>query len=103
MQWVNFGGGHLITHEDYDVEHLLSVLHSFRERHPHLHMIMEPGAAIGWEAGFLKATVLDVIHTPVRRFLMLDVSFTAHMPDSLALPDASAVRTAQKGTEGKCV
>lgn len=103
MQWVNFGGGHLITQEDYDVEHLLSVLLSFRERHPHLHMIMEPGAAIGWQAGFLKATVLDVIHTPVRRFLMLDVSFTAHMPDCLEMPYDPAVRNAQKGSEGEYV
>ena len=103
IRWVNFGGGHLISHREYDADHLVRVLQSFRHRYPHLRVIMEPGAAIAWQAGFLKATVLDVIHTPIRRFLMLDVSFTAHMPDCLEMPYDPAIRHARTGSHGEHV
>ena len=53
-RWLNMGGGHLMTRRDYDVEHLVQVLNDFSRRHPHLHLIMEPGSAFGWQTGFKR-------------------------------------------------
>ncbi|MBY5958412.1 carboxynorspermidine decarboxylase [Membranicola marinus] len=103
LEWVNFGGGHLITEASYDIPHLISVLKKFKERYPHLKVIMEPGSAVAWQTGFLKTTVKDVIDTPDRKFLMLDISFTAHTPDCLEMPYNPAVRHAQFGTNGEHV
>ena len=55
MKWVNFGGGHHITRKDYHRDQLVALLNSFKERHPHLEVIMEPGEAIGWQTGELVA------------------------------------------------
>jgi carboxynorspermidine decarboxylase len=86
IQWLNLGGGHLITRSGYDVEHVIQVLTDFKKRYPHLQIYLEPGSAIVWETGFLRATVLDLISTPGPTIAMLDVSFTAHMPDCLEMP-----------------
>lgn len=86
LKWVNFGGGHLMTRKDYDVPHLISVLRAFRERHPHLEVIMEPGSAIAWETGILVSTVLDVVESRGVKTAIMDISFTAHMPDTLEMP-----------------
>lgn len=86
IKWVNFGGGHLITHADYDIEHLITTLKAFKARHPHLHVIMEPGAAIAWRTGYLITEVLDIVDSKGIKTLMLDTSFTAHMPDVLEMP-----------------
>ncbi|GAA5225397.1 carboxynorspermidine decarboxylase [Membranihabitans marinus] len=103
IHWVNFGGGHLITQADYDIPHLINVLKSFKQRYPHLKVILEPGSAIAWQTGFLKASVLDIVETPVQKILILDVSFTAHMPDCLEMPYNPAIRKANYGSEGKFV
>ena len=103
VEWVNFGGGHLMTEKSYDITHLVEVLKNFRERHPHLKVIMEPGSAVVWQTGFLKATIQDVITTPERKFLMLDISFTAHTPDCLEMPYNPVIRNAAYGTDGSHV
>ncbi|MDX2136266.1 MAG: carboxynorspermidine decarboxylase [Saprospiraceae bacterium] len=94
LQWVNFGGGHLMTREGYDVDHLIGVLQNFRRRHPHLQVILEPGSAIAWDTGVLVATVLDIVQNKGVKTAILDVSFTAHMPDTLEMPYRPAVRGA---------
>ena len=86
LKWVNFGGGHLMTRQGYDVEHLIGVLRAFRARYPHLQVILEPGSAIAWETGVLVSTVLDVVKNKGIKTAILDVSFTAHMPDTLEMP-----------------
>lgn len=86
IKWLNLGGGHLMTRAGYDIEHLIKVITDFKFRYPHLKIYLEPGAAVVWEAGFLRATVLDLIETPGVAIAMLDVSFTAHMPDCLEMP-----------------
>jgi carboxynorspermidine decarboxylase len=91
LKWLNLGGGHLITHKDYDLEHAIATLKQFRDRHPHLQVILEPGAASVWQTGFLLSTVLDVIPMPDITYAMLDVSFTAHMPDCLEMPYQPAI------------
>ncbi|HEY9643755.1 MAG TPA: hypothetical protein V6C57_24915, partial [Coleofasciculaceae cyanobacterium] len=57
LRWLNLGGGHLITHRDYDVAHAIEVLNAFHQRHPQIELILEPGSAIVWETGFLLSTV----------------------------------------------
>jgi len=82
--WVNFGGGHHITRADYDVDHLCQLITTFRDRHG-VEVILEPGEAIALDAGFLIATVLDIVHNDGDTAI-LDTSASAHMPDVLEMP-----------------
>jgi carboxynorspermidine decarboxylase len=86
IKWLNVGGGHLMTRKDYDVTHLIQVLKNFKVKHPHLEIIMEPGSAFAWQTGVLVSNVLDIVENKSIKTLMLDVSFTAHMPDCLEMP-----------------
>ncbi|MBD1842983.1 carboxynorspermidine decarboxylase [Cyanobacteria bacterium FACHB-63] len=86
IQWLNLGGGHLMTHQNYDVDHAIAVLCAFHDRYPHLQLYLEPGSAIVWQTGFLLSTVLDLIPVQDLTHVMLDVSFSAHMPDCLEMP-----------------
>ena len=95
-RWLNMGGGHLMTRRDYDVEHLVQVLNDFSRRHPHLHLIMEPGSAFGWQTGFLKSTVVDIVEHQGIATAIVDVSFTCHMPDCLEMPYKPVIRGAHQ-------
>jgi carboxynorspermidine decarboxylase len=86
VKWLNMGGGHLITRVDYQPDHLISVLKSFKSRYPHLHVILEPGSAVGWQTGVLVSTVLDIVDAQGIDVAMLDTSFSNHMPDTLEMP-----------------
>ena len=86
LRWLNLGGGHLMTREGYDHATLIDALRRLRRRHPHLEVILEPGSAVVWGTGTLTARVLDIVENYGRRTLMLDVSFTCHMPDTLEMP-----------------
>ncbi|MEM1323815.1 MAG: carboxynorspermidine decarboxylase [Bacteroidota bacterium] len=99
MKWVNMGGGHLMTRKGYDVEHLIALLQDFRQRHQ-LQVILESGSAIAWETGFLLATILDIVENKNIRTAIVDVSFTAHMPDTLEMPYRPAIRGARDNQEG---
>ena len=103
LKWLNLGGGHLMTRTDYDVNHAIAVLNAFHTRHPHIQLLMEPGSAIVWQTGFLMATVLDLIPTDELTNVMLDVSFTAHMPDCLEMPYKPAIRDAHEPQAEKTV
>lgn len=84
-RWINFGGGHHITRPDYDREHLIRLVREFRRRYPWLEVILEPGEAIALNAGFLIATVLDIVEADMP-IAILDTSAAAHMPDVLEMP-----------------
>lgn len=99
LKWVNFGGGHLMTRKGYDVDHLIRVLKAFRARHPHLQVILEPGSAFAWDTGVLVATVLDIVKNKGIKTAILDVSFTAHMPDTLEMPYRPGIRGANAENE----
>lgn len=99
LKWVNFGGGHLMTREGYDVEHLIRVLKGFRSRYPNLQVILEPGSAFAWDTGVLVATVLDIVKNKGVKTAILDASFTAHMPDTLEMPYRPRVRGARAEPE----
>lgn len=95
LKWINFGGGHLMTRKDYDVDRLIRILRDFHRRYPHLHVILEPGSAFGWQTGPLIAQVVDVVEDRGYRTAVLNVSFTCHMPDCLEMPYHPAVRNAR--------
>lgn len=103
LKWLNFGGGHLMTRKDYNIEHAIAVLNAFHDRHPHIQLLMEPGSAIVWETGFLIGKVLDLIPTNDLVNVMLDISFTAHMPDCLEMPYKPTIRGASEPQAGKTV
>jgi carboxynorspermidine decarboxylase len=101
IQWLNMGGGHLMTQKDYDIEHLISLLLSFRQKYPHLHIILEPGGAFVWEAGFLLTTLVDIIENDEIQTAIIDASFTCHMPDCLEMPYKPVIRNATDPIAGK--
>ncbi|HQQ20445.1 MAG TPA: carboxynorspermidine decarboxylase [Bacteroidales bacterium] len=91
-KWVNLGGGHHITREDYDVEHLIEILKQFKARYPNLEeVILEPGEAVGWQTGVLISTVEDVIENRETKIAILNISFSCHLPDCLEMPYKPAV------------
>ena len=101
LRWLNMGGGHLMTRQGYDVERLVRVLRSFKERHPNLNLILEPGSAFGWQTGFLTSSVVDIVEHHGIRTAIVDVSFTCHMPDCLEMPYKPTVRGATEPIEGR--
>lgn len=94
-RWLNLGGGHLATRAGYDHGRLETALKDLHVRFPQLEIILEPGAAIVWDTGVLVSTVLDIFHRPDHTMVILDVSFTAHMPDCLEMPYKPVVRGAR--------
>ncbi|MGM9697724.1 MAG: carboxynorspermidine decarboxylase [Prevotella sp.] len=95
LKWINFGGGHLMTRCDYDVESLIDILNKFHARYPHLKVILEPGSAFAWQTGTLESSVVDVVSDSGIKTAILDVSFTCHMPDCLEMPYQPVVRGAE--------
>lgn len=85
LKWLNLGGGHLMTREGYDVEHLINTLKDFKARYPHLDVILEPGSAVAWQTGPLICEVVDMVEND-GDIAILDISATAHMPDVLEMP-----------------
>ena len=95
LKWINFGGGHLMTRADYDVERLVNLLQGFRCRYPWLKVVLEPGSAFAWQTGPLVSQVVDIVENRGIRTAILNVSFTCHMPDCLEMPYMPAVRGAE--------
>lgn len=85
VKWVNMGGGHLMTREGYNHEHLIQILKDFKLKY-NVKVILEPGSAIAWETGVLISTVKDIVEHKGVKTAILNVSFTAHMPDTLEMP-----------------
>lgn len=86
IKWVNMGGGHLMTREGYDINHLIKLLKEFKSRHPHLSIIMEPGSAFTWRTGDLITSVVDIVENQGIKTAIIDASFACHMPDCLEMP-----------------
>lgn len=103
IKWLNMGGGHLMTREGYDVEHLIRLLVSFRKRYPHLRIILEPGSAFAWRTGYLVSTVVDIVENSGIKTAILDVSFACHMPDCLEMPYQPYIVGAQNTNQGEFV
>jgi carboxynorspermidine decarboxylase len=101
IRWLNMGGGHLMTREGYNTDHLISLLKSFNSKYPHLHLILEPGSAFAWKTGVLVSSVIDIVENKGIRTAMLDVSFACHMPDCLEMPYKPSIIGATDAIPGK--
>ena len=99
MEWVNFGGGHHITRDDYDVDELIKIIKNFKQKY-NVEVILEPGEAVGWKTGYLVSEVLDIVDNGMK-IAILDTSAEAHMPDVLAMPYRPEVRGAGEANEKK--
>ncbi|HFI0645726.1 TPA: carboxynorspermidine decarboxylase [Streptococcus suis] len=84
IKWLNMGGGHHVTREDYDMELLVSSIQHMQETYG-LEVYIEPGEAIALNAGYLVTEVLDIVENGIET-LVLDASATCHMPDVLEMP-----------------
>lgn len=95
LRWLNLGGGHLMTRQDYDVDLLIHILCGLRQCYPNLQVILEPGSAFAWQTGPLVSQVVDIVENHGIRTAILNVSFTCHMPDCLEMPYQPQVRGAE--------
>jgi len=84
MKWLNIGGGHHITREDYDIETLVRVIGFLQDKYG-VKVYLEPGEAIALNTGFLAASVLDIVDNGMK-IAILDASAACHMPDVLEMP-----------------
>lgn len=84
MEWLNFGGGHQMTREDYDINKICKLIINFRERFQ-VDLYLEPGEAVAQNTGVLVASVVDIIYNEMG-IAILDTSAAAHMPDVLEMP-----------------
>lgn len=99
MKWVNFGGGHHITRDDYDIERLKKVILNFKEKYD-VNVYLEPGEAVVLNAGFLKTGVLELFRNGMD-IAILDCSAACHMPDVLEMPYRPPLKGSGKSGEKK--
>lgn len=84
IKWINFGGGHHITREDYDIDRLVRLVNYIKDKY-NLEVYLEPGEAVVLNAGFLVCSVIDIIDRG-KKIAILDTSAACHMPDVLEVP-----------------
>lgn len=84
MKWINFGGGHHITKEGYDVDKLIAMIHRIQTTYD-VQVYLEPGEAVALNAGFLVTTVQELVENG-KKIAILDTSAACHMPDVLEMP-----------------
>ncbi len=100
VDWVNFGGGHHITHPDYDVDKLIARVKAFQQKYD-VQVYLEPGEAIAIHTGVLVSEVLDLGYNQMD-LAILDTSATCHMPDTLEMPyRAEVIDLASKNAAGE--
>ena len=85
MKWLNMGGGHHITRDDYDIELLKTCITRIQEKY-NVQVYLEPGEAIALNAGYLDTSVMDIVSNGDYKILILDASAACHMPDVLEMP-----------------
>ncbi len=93
MKWVNFGGGHHITKQGYDIQKIITLCKNFSDKYG-VQVYLEPGEAVGWQSGVLVASVVDIVENE-KRIAILDTSSEAHMPDTIIMPYTSEVLNAR--------
>jgi carboxynorspermidine decarboxylase len=84
LRWLNFGGGHHITRDDYDVERLVRLVNAFKKKY-HVQVYLEPGESSVYNGGVLISSVLDIVRNE-REIAIMDASAETHMPDVLLMP-----------------
>ena len=99
MKWVNFGGGHHITREDYDIEALINCIVNFKKKYG-VEVYLEPGEAVALNAGYLVTEVLDTVKNGID-IAILDASAACHMPDVIEMPYRPPLYNSGKDGEKK--
>ena len=99
LKWVNFGGGHHITRDDYDLEHLINLINTFKKKY-RVQVYLEPGEASVLNAGVLISSVLDIVKNKTQISIM-DASAETHMPDVLLMPYRPNVMKSGQANEKK--
>jgi carboxynorspermidine decarboxylase len=84
MKWVNLGGGHHITRDDYDVELLIDCINKFKAKY-NVQVYLEPGEAIALNAGVLVSEIQDIVENGMH-IAIADTSAACHMPDVIEMP-----------------
>ncbi len=84
LKWLNFGGGHHITRDDYDRDELVEFIKSIRAKYD-VDVYLEPGEAVALDAGILVGEILD-LPTNGMTLAITDISATCHMPDVIEAP-----------------
>ena len=84
MKWLNFGGGHHITRNGYDIQKLIDCINYMKNKYD-LKIYLEPGEAVAINAGYLVCSVLDIIKNNMD-IAIVDTSAACHMPDVLEMP-----------------
>lgn len=97
MKWVNFGGGHHITRDDYDLELLINIIRDFKAEFD-VEVYLEPGEAVALNAGYLVTEVMDIVSNGIDTAI-LDTSAACHMPDVLEMPYRPPLRDSGKPGE----
>jgi carboxynorspermidine decarboxylase len=100
LKWVNFGGGHHITRDDYDIERLVRLINNFKKRYG-VQVYLEPGEASVLNAGVLIASVLDIVKNEME-IAIIDASAEAHMPDVLLMPYRPNIMKSGEPNEKLC-
>ncbi|MBQ2347255.1 MAG: carboxynorspermidine decarboxylase [Clostridia bacterium] len=99
LKWVNFGGGHHITRQDYDIDRLKRIIKHFKDTYD-VEVYLEPGEAVVLNAGYLKTSVLEIVHNGMN-IAILDSSAACHMPDVIEMPYTPPLENAGKPGEKK--
>lgn len=99
VKWLNMGGGHHITREDYDVALLEQLILDVQKKWD-VEVYLEPGEAVALNAGFLASRVLDIVKNGTTRIALLDVSAACHMPDVIEMPYMPPLYGATECKEG---
>lgn len=97
MKWLNLGGGHHITRQDYDIETLIRTIKFFQDKYG-VEIYLEPGEAIALNTGYLVARVLDIVDNEMN-IAILDTSAACHMPDVIEMPYRPNIISAGKPQE----
>lgn len=101
LKWVNFGGGHHITRDDYDLERLIKLINNFKKKYE-VQVYLEPGEASVLNSGVLIASILDIVSNEMK-IAILDASAEAHMPDVLLMPYRPYVMNSGQPSEKKYI
>ena len=98
IEWLNLGGGHLVTRKGYDLNRFIEIVKRFKSKYD-LEIILEPGSAFAWQTGDLHTTVLDIVKRGGTQTAVIDASFTCHMPDCLEMPYRPEVKNASSNAQ----
>lgn len=99
LKWINFGGGHHITRDDYDIDLLVDCINHIKETYD-VQVYLEPGEAIALNAGYLYTEVLELVENG-KHIAIVDTSAACHMPDVIEMPYTPPLQGAKKPGENQ--